>query len=95
LGSNKRLFRKPFPTPQNKHIIVWLEEFFYATCLDLKMGYHTIRSDQDASKICPIILPWGKYTPTSVNDGNRRFSRYIIGKNVGTNGIPRGSMSSP
>jgi hypothetical protein len=26
------------------------------------MGYITIRLDPDASKICTIILPWGKYS---------------------------------
>ncbi len=26
------------------------------------MGYYTIRLDQDASKICTIIFPWGKYS---------------------------------
>jgi hypothetical protein len=26
------------------------------------MGYHTIRLDPDASKICTIIFPWGKYS---------------------------------
>ena len=26
------------------------------------MGYYTIRLDPDASKICTIIMPWGKYS---------------------------------
>ena len=26
------------------------------------MGYYTIRLDPDASKICTIIFPWGKYS---------------------------------
>ncbi len=26
------------------------------------MGYYTIRLDLDASKICTIIFPWGKYS---------------------------------
>ncbi len=26
------------------------------------MGYYTIRWDPDASKICTIIFPWGKYS---------------------------------
>ncbi len=38
-----------------------IEEFSYATALDLNMGYYTIRLDPDASKICTIIFPWGKY----------------------------------
>jgi hypothetical protein len=26
------------------------------------MGYYTIRLDHDASRICTIIFPWGKYS---------------------------------
>ncbi len=37
-----------------------LEGFTFATSLDLNMGYYT-RLDPDASKICTIIFPWGKY----------------------------------
>ncbi len=39
-----------------------LEGFTFATALDLNMGCDTIRLDPDASKICPIIFPWGKYS---------------------------------
>jgi hypothetical protein len=39
-----------------------IEGFSFATALDLYMGYYTIRLDPDASKICTIIFPWGKYS---------------------------------
>ena len=39
-----------------------MEGFYYATALDLNMGYYTIRLDPEASKICTIIFPWGKYS---------------------------------
>ncbi len=39
-----------------------IEGYSYATALDLNMGYYTIRLDPDASKICTIIFPWGKYS---------------------------------
>jgi hypothetical protein len=39
-----------------------MEGFTFATALDLNMGYYTIRLDPDASKICTIIFPWGKYS---------------------------------
>ncbi len=39
-----------------------IEGFSFATALDLNIGYYTIRLDLDASKICTIIFPWGKYT---------------------------------
>jgi hypothetical protein len=39
-----------------------IEGFSFATALDLNMGRFTIRMDLDASKICTIIFPWGKYS---------------------------------
>ena len=39
-----------------------MEGFSYATALDLNMGYYTIRLDPEASEICTIIFPWGKYS---------------------------------
>jgi hypothetical protein len=59
---NKRLVRKPFPIPKTSTILQEIKGFSYATTLDLNMGYDTIRLDPDASKICPIIFPWGKYS---------------------------------
>ncbi len=60
--ANKRLVRKPFPIPKISTVLQEIEGFFYATSLDLNMGYYTIRLDLDASKICTIIFPWGKYS---------------------------------
>jgi hypothetical protein len=59
---NKRLVRKPFPIPKISTVLQELEGFTYATALDLNMGYYTISLDPDASKICTIIFPWGKYS---------------------------------
>jgi hypothetical protein len=39
-----------------------LEGFTYATALDLNMDYYTIRLDPQASEMCTIIFPWGKYS---------------------------------
>jgi hypothetical protein len=49
-----------------------LEGFTFAMALDLNMGYYTIRLDPDASRICTIIFPWGKYS-------NKRLSMGIAG----------------
>jgi hypothetical protein len=38
-----------------------LEKFYYATSLDLNMGYYTIKLDPDAQKLCTIVTPFGKY----------------------------------
>jgi hypothetical protein len=61
LEVNMRQVRKPFPIPQISTVLQEIEGFFYATTLDLNMGYYTIRLDPDASKICTIIFPWVKY----------------------------------
>ena len=59
---NEWLVRKPFPLPKISTVLQELEGFTYATALDLNMGYYTIRLDTDASRICTIIFPWGKYS---------------------------------
>jgi hypothetical protein len=57
---NRRLVRKPFPIPKISPVLQEIKGFSYATTLN--MGYYTIRLDPDASKICTIISPWGKYS---------------------------------
>ena len=59
---NKRLVRKPFPLPKSSKVFQKIDGFSYATTLDLNMGYYTIRLDPDASRVCTIIFPWGKYS---------------------------------
>ncbi len=59
---NKRLIRKPFPISKISMILQEVEGFTFATALDLNMGYYTIRLDPDASRICTVIFPWGKYS---------------------------------
>ena len=59
---NKRLIRKPFPIPKISTVLQELEGFTFATALDLNMGYYTIRLDPNASRICTVIFPWGKYS---------------------------------
>ena len=59
---NKVLKHKPWPLPKIVETLQELEGFTYASQLDLNMGYYTIRLDPDSSKICTIILPWGKYS---------------------------------
>jgi hypothetical protein len=38
-----------------------LEDFAYATYLDLNMGYYTIRLDPDAQNVRTIINHFGKF----------------------------------
>jgi hypothetical protein len=59
---NKWLIRKPFPIAKISTVLQELEGFIFAMALDLNMGYYTIRLNPDASRICTIIFPWGKYS---------------------------------
>ena len=58
---NRQLKRKPYPKPKIREILLNLEGFKYATSLDLNMGYRHILLSEQASDLCTIILPWGKY----------------------------------
>ena len=59
---NKRIVRKPYPIPIFSTLLQEMKGFTFASALDLNMGYYTIRLDPDASKICTINFPWGKYS---------------------------------
>ena len=58
---NKRIKRKPFPLPKINDMLQKLEGFQYATSLDLNMGYYHITLTPNASRLCTVVLPWGKY----------------------------------
>ena len=47
--------------PKINKKLLKLEVFKYAISLDLNMGYYHIKLTEYASKLCTIILPWGKY----------------------------------
>ena len=38
-----------------------LEGFSFATSLDLNMGYYHVELTPNSSRLCTIVLPWGKY----------------------------------
>ncbi len=59
---NKHIVGKPYPIPKISTMLQELEDFIYATALDLNMGYYTIRLNPAASEMCTINLPWGKYS---------------------------------
>ena len=42
-------------------MLLKLEGFQYHTSLDLNIGYYHIRLSKNASNLCTIIIPWGKY----------------------------------
>ena len=58
---NGLLKRQPYPMPKMCEILLKLEAFQYTTSLDLKMGCYRLCLIEEASNICTIIIPWGKY----------------------------------
>src|SRR5210317_1750829 len=46
-----------------------LEGFLFATSLDLNMGYYHIELTPNASRLCTIVFPWGKYEYTRLPMG--------------------------
>ena len=58
---NQKLKRKPYPLPRISDTLQQLENFKYATSLDMNMGYYHIRLSTEASHMCTIITEFGKY----------------------------------
>src|SRR6476620_2313208 len=58
---NKRIRRHPFPIPKIQDMLQKLEDFMWATSLDHNMGYYHILLTPNASRLCTVVLPWGKY----------------------------------
>jgi hypothetical protein len=58
---NEELKRKPYPIPKIAQMLQELENFAYATSLDLNMGYYTMKHIPDSQKLFTIVTPFGKY----------------------------------
>ena len=58
---NSQIKRTPYPLPHIKDMLLKVSNFTHATALDLVMGYYNIKLSNDASKLCTIISPFGKY----------------------------------
>ena len=43
-------------------MLLRLRGFQYATSLDLNMGYYHIKLSENASNLCTIFIPRGKYS---------------------------------
>jgi hypothetical protein len=78
---NEELKRKPYPNPNIAQMLQELENFAYATSLDINMGYYTIRLHPDSKKICTIVTPFGKYQYLRPPIGISR-SQYISQENM-------------
>ena len=58
---NKVIKRKPYPLPKITDMLQKLEGFMFATSLDLNMGYYHTLLTPNASRLCTVVVPWGKY----------------------------------
>lgn len=58
---NKIIIRRQYPIPNITDTLNKLEGFQFATSLDLNMGYWHITLSPEASNLCTIVTPWGKY----------------------------------
>ena len=56
---NSKLIRKPYPLTLIHDIIQSLGWFVYATCIDLNMGYYSMRLDDESRQKCVTCLLWG------------------------------------
>jgi hypothetical protein len=63
LNSLLKRYSFSFPKIGGTDMIRSMEGFTFASALDLNMGYHHIKLDADAQKLCTIVFPWhiGKY----------------------------------
>ena len=50
-------------------MLLKLEGFTYATAIDLNMGYYNILLTPESSRLCTIVLPWGKHSYTALPMG--------------------------
>ena len=71
--------QKPHPMPKINKMLLKLEDFHYATSLDLNMGYYHIQLRENTSNVCKIIFPRGKYhykpLPMGVNNPQESFQQ--------------------
>ena len=66
---NSILQREPFPLPNIDDVVWKINGFKFATCLDLNRGYYHFALDDESSKLCGIILPWGVYSYARLPQG--------------------------
>ena len=58
---NKWIKRHSFPIPKIQEMLLKLEDFMFATSLDLNMGYYHLSIMPKVSQLFTVALPWGKY----------------------------------
>ncbi|CAJ1944719.1 unnamed protein product [Cylindrotheca closterium] len=60
-GKWTMLQKRVYPLPKISDLLTDISGFTYASAIDLNMGCWNVRITPETSKLCTIILPWGKY----------------------------------
>jgi len=66
---NERTLRKPCPIPNVQDMLLNLEEFQWATGLDLNMGCCHICLNPTSKQLCTFVLPFGKHEHQAIPMG--------------------------
>ena len=65
--------------PKINKMLLKLEGFQYSMSLDLNMGNYDMKLKENASNLCTIFLPWGKYhykrLPMGIADSPENFQQ--------------------
>ena len=71
---NRQLKRKPYTMQKIRKIILKVEDFKYATSLDLNMVYYHITLSEESSNLCMITIHWVNYRYKHLQIGVRNSS---------------------
>ena len=74
---NQKLVRNMYPLPRIGETMQQLEEVQYATALDIKMVYYTIRLSPSSQDMTTIVTEFEKIQIQSLPYGYVRFGRYL------------------
>ena len=66
---NERTIKDPYPVPLVSELLAYIREKKVFTQLDFKKGYWQVPLSEQASRVCTMITPWGKFS----------FKRMIFG----------------
>jgi hypothetical protein len=82
LGSKQEVSKNTLSNPKNKHGLARDRRIHFCNSPRSQYGLFTIRLNPDASKICTITFPWGKYSYKRLLMGNADSPDIFQGKRL-------------